>query len=342
MIADTTSRLQRSEHESTAPLLSIVTTSFAAERLNDACRLLESVREQNYRSIQVVFVAERSRELYEGLTRYVEMQGMSNVSVVFNQGEPGASASRNVGLKHAQGEYVAIVDDDVVLSADWAEEMVRTYADASIVGVTGPALPRWEDDRMRWFPDEFSWLCGCTLWNDWGEETREIRHVGGMNCSFRREALERAGGYSRSLKTLQEGGWLQPTGEEVEFSLRVKGITGGRIVFNPRVRVHHMVHWEKLRMSVIAKRAFRMGYLRHMAKRLYPDDGQAESASKTEYALLRRILLRLLPEILKTAPVQPGIAWRKLSVSIVALAFTSLGYLVYTLKPFTPQARRIG
>ena len=320
-----------------SPLLSIVATSYSADRLEDIFRLLDSIKGQTYQNIEMVFVAEGSTELYNGVKTYAQGKAVPAVRVVFNQMEPGASASRNIGIRQANGELIALVDDDVQLFPDWAEEMVKTYADDSIIGVTGPAFPRWEDESMSWFPDEFSWLWGGTQWGNWGDEIREIRNVGGMNCSFRREGFEKAGGYLTSLKTLQEGGWFQPTGEEVEFSLRVKKVTGKRIVFNPKVRVYHRVYKERFRTRVIAKRAFRMGYLRHMAKSIYGDKKEVEAGSRAEHTLLKRIFTRLLPDILKTFFRHPIIAWRKLSVSIIAILFTSLGYLMYFFKPFQPE-----
>ena len=157
-----------------------------------------------------------------------------------------------------------------------------------------------------------------------------------MNCSFRREAFDKAGGYLTSLKTLQEGGWFEPTGEEVEFSLRVKKITGKRIVFNPRVKVYHKAYKSRLRWSVMAKRAFRMGYLRHMSRSIYPEGDGESSASGTEYALLRRIFTKLLPDILRSFFKHPAIAWRKFSVCFIGVFFTGLGYIAYIFKPFKP------
>jgi GT2 family glycosyltransferase len=319
------------------PLLSIVATSYSTDRLKDIFNLLNSIKQQAYPYIETIFVTERSLELHNKVKGYASERVIPKVQVLFNEAEPGASAARNLGIKHSNGEIIALVDDDVTLFPDWAEEMVKTYQDDSIIGATGPALPMWEDESMRWFPDEFSWLWGGTLWGDWHNEIREIKNVGGMNCSFRREAFDKAGGYLTSLKTLQEGGWFQPTGEEVEFSLRVRRITGKRIVFNPKVKVYHKVYKSRFRWRVMAKRAFRMGYLRRMGKAIYPEnDKREESASRVEYALLKRIFTKLVPDILRGFFRHPAIAWRRLSVCVIGTLFTGLGYIFYIFKPFRP------
>ena len=322
----------------TNPLLSIIATSYSRERLEDIYNLVDSIEAQTYKNIELMFVVQGSVEFYNRIRIYIDTKKIAQVNVIFNEKNPGASSSRNMGIRQAKGELIAIVDDDVVLSPDWAEEMAKTYQDESITGVTGPALPHWEDESMSWFPDEFSWLWGGTLWGDWGDKISEIENVGGMNCSFRREAFDKAGGYLTCLKTLQEGGWFQPTGEEVEFSLRVRQITGKRIVFNPRVKVYHKVYKSRFRIRVIAKRSFRMGYLKHMARNIYPHGKHAESAPRAECVLIKRIFNRLLPQIFKGFFTHPFIAWRKLTVCIISVLFAGLGYILYVFKPFKMQS----
>ena len=317
-----------------SPLLTIITTSYSIDRLKDILCLLDSIEKQTFHNLETIMVIEGDLDLYNEILSYSDREMTLKPIVIFNNSKLGASSARNLGIENAQGEIIAIVDDDVELLPDWAEEMLKTYQDESVIGVTGPALPHWENDSMSWFPDEFSWLWGGTLWNEWGEGTTEVSNVGGMNCSFRREAFEKAGGYLTSLKTLQEGGWFQPTGEEVEFSLRVRRVTKQRIVFNPRVRVYHKVQRNQFRPNVIAKRSFRMGYLRNMAKHTNSDRKARESVKKTEFALLKRVLTRLLPDIMQSFLRQPIIAWRRLCISVTAILFAALGYLFYYLKPF--------
>ena len=110
----------------TSPRLSIVVTSYTTERLEDIFELLDSVRGQSYRDLELVFVAERSQELRERVDSYTKQRSMANAKIVFNNGPGGLSASRNVGVREASGDIIAFADDDVVLFPDWAEEMVNT------------------------------------------------------------------------------------------------------------------------------------------------------------------------------------------------------------------------
>ena len=120
---------------------------------------------------------------------------------------------------------------------------MKTYAqDSSVIGVTGPILPLWEQESMSWFPRELYWIFSCTYW-DMAEKT-EVRNGYGTNLSFRREAFNSGERFRTSLGVKGGGqrGWQEPGAEEVEFSLRVRRKTGKHIVYNPRVRVKHKVY----------------------------------------------------------------------------------------------------
>jgi len=241
-------------------LLSIVVTSFTTERLKDIYELLDSIKAQTYPHIETIFVAEQTKELLDKVNHYASRKHIPNLKVLFNNGEPGLSEARNVGIKEARGYIIAFVDDDVVLFPEWAKEMVNAYDDDSIIGVTGPAFPLWEDESMSWFPEEFYWIISCTTWCGW-DEVREVRNAWGMNMSFRTEAFQKCGAF------LNEFGYHKgPMAEDNEFSLRVRRKTGKRIMYSPKVRVRHRVHKYRLSQQFIKERAYWIGYSRRMMK----------------------------------------------------------------------------
>jgi glycosyltransferase involved in cell wall biosynthesis len=325
--------------------------------------------------LETIFVAERSRELYERVKEYgeeifgdsletgrdsVEIRdsvetGRDSVEikspnlnqsqpistnlpfkVLFNDGEPGLSAARNLGIRKAKGDIIAFVDDDVVLPPDWAEEMINAYQDDSIIGVTGPALPLWEDESMSWLPEELYWIISCTAWCGWNQ-TREVRNAWGMNMSFKTEAFQKCGDFSNKF-----GYHKGPMAEDNEFSLIVKAKTGKRIIYHPNVRLWHRVHKYRLSQRFIKERAYWIGHSRRMLKRLYPEAEKGKDLLDQEHQLLKRIFTRLFPSILKDFFTNPVIAWRKLSVTITALFFVTLGYHSHLLNPFNRQKIKLG
>jgi glucosyl-dolichyl phosphate glucuronosyltransferase len=311
------------------PLLSVIVTSYTNERLKDTFELLDSMKIQTYPRTEFIFVVERSKDLLGQIKHYIHQKTTPNMNVLFNDGEPGLSAARNVGIKEANGDIIAFVDDDVVLQKGWAEEMVKAYKDESIIGVTGPALPLWEDETMSWFPEEFFWIISCTAW-DADDRVKEVRNAWGMNMSFRREAFEKAGLFSNKF-----GFHKGPMAEDNELSLRIKEKTGKKIFYFPDVKLWHKVHKYRLSQKFIKERAYWIGYSRRMMK-------QTKSTSKNnstdllsqEHRLLKRIFTRLFPDIIKKSFTKPVIAWRITRISVTALIFVALGYYSHLVPKF--------
>lgn len=304
------------------PLLSIVITSYTTERLEDIFELLDSIKTQTYPNLETIFIAERSRELHEEVKTYAEEKAIPNMMVVFNSGEPGVSVARNLGIKEARGDIVAFVDDDVVLFPDWTEGMVKAHEDDSIIGVTGPAFPLWEDESPQWLPEQFYWLISCTGWTGWSE-TRTVRGAFGSNMAFKREAFDDGclfsvkAGYARSSH-------LQPVSDDIEFSLRVRKRTGRPIIFTPNARVWHKASKNRLSLGFAAARAYHIGHTRRIFKRYYANElGPFEQ----EHQVLKGVF-RLLLSIPKEFLTKPRLAWKKLSLIIVVLISIAVGYLV--------------
>ena len=306
------------------PLLSIIITSYTLDRLRDIFELLDSIKTQTYDHIEIILVVERSTELLERIKRYIDENAISNTKVVFNLGEPSQSSARNFGISEAKGDLIAFIDDDALPFVDWAEEMVKTYNDDSVVGVTGPAVPLWEDRAMSWFPEEFYWIIGGTACLE-SNEMRRVRNVWGMNMSFRTEALGPCR-FALGHKAADDGTKVGIEGEETELSIRVQQRTGKLIVFNPKVRVHHKVFKFRVTPKFIRRKAFWQGYTKAVLKNIYRHNENNINVLETEYRLLRQILLQLLPSIGKRFFSHPINAWKSLCFTITVLFYVALGY----------------
>lgn len=309
-------------------LLSIIITSYSTERLNDIFELLDSIKGQSYANVETIFVAERRSELFSEVKRYVEEKTIPNVRIVFNHGKPGLSPARNLGIKESQGDIMAFLDDDALPAPDWADEVAKTYNDESVIGVTGPISPLWQDGPMEWFPSDFDWILSCSAWSGITEK-REMRNVWGTNMSFRREAFDSSGLFLTALGAKGGGvsGKHEPVAEETELSIRVRTRTGKRILYNPSVRVWHRVYRYRVASVWIARRAYWEGYTKAILRKLYGKGDENLNTLGPEYALLRRILFRLLPNILKGFFTGPLPSWRKLRIMVIVLFFVVFGYL---------------
>lgn len=306
-------------------------------RLGDICKLLVSINEQNFSGAEVIFVTE-SRRLLEHVKAFA--QGISEPSFAFkgilNSGEIGVNAARNVGIRHASGRVIALVDDDVVLMPNWIKYTMENFlSDDKLVGLTGPAIPMWDDPgRMSWFPKELYFVWGCTVWN-WSSVTA-IRNVGGMNCSFRRDVLVQVGMYDVNLGP--KGGeevisWFSPSGEEVDLSLRIRlAYPDGRIIFDPRVAVRHRAEAARFNLRFIIKRSFRLGYTKRFIEVRYRNKF-AHDLLNLERGHLASIPLTSTRALFNDALHHPVRAFRRFFLTVIGTISAILGYLSYQFRP---------
>jgi glycosyltransferase involved in cell wall biosynthesis len=314
-------------------LLSIIITSYTTERVDDIQELLDSIKSQSYSNIEVIYVVEKSKELYTSIIKYAQKKAIPKVFILFNDGEQGLSGARNKGVKSAKGNVLAFVDDDTVLYPNWAEEIMKTFAnDPTIIGLTGPAIPLWEDESMKWLPAEFQWIVGSTsFWT--ANEIREVRNVWGMNMSFSREAFEKYGGFVMRMSDFKEKGVAKNMlshsygnivpHEDVELSLRVTRKSGKRIVYNPNVKVMHRATKNRLMIGFIMKEALHQGCAKRMMKRVYPHDNQLLNR---EHDVLIEVFGRLVPRTILRFPKEPYTSWRRFSITFFTLFFLGIGY----------------
>lgn len=310
-----------------SPALSLVVTTYTEDRLKDVAALLASVRRQTVHNLEVIFVGEGTAALCAEAERLARAIGVSRFRAILNTGPPGLSGARNAALPLIEGEIVAFVDDDVVLSPDWAEKLVDVFArDHSVVGIAGAAVPLWEDPQMGWLPEEFYWLISCTAWFD-GRRGMSMRNAWGVNMAFRRDAIahaqfdERLGGNVGATDGRKRG----LLGEDTVFSLRVRESThGGRIVYDPDIQVLHKIYRYRLTPRYVRRRAFWEGYTKAVLRR---ETGLAiAGAAGPEGRLLRRILLRLLPRTAGLLVRNPLLASRRLGFTMSTIFFVALGH----------------
>ncbi|MDP2948661.1 MAG: glycosyltransferase family 2 protein [Chloroflexota bacterium] len=308
--------------------MSVIVTSYTLDRVKDVQGVLESLHAQTYRNLEIIFVGEGTQEICHRIEGFAMQKGIANLRTVFNDGVPGLSPARNLGAKHSRGDIIAFIDDDAIAFPDWVQEIVDAFRqNAGAIGLTGPAYPLWQGNKLEWFPEEFYWLLSCPT-PGWTGFTRPtiVRNAWGMNMAFRKEAFD-----SCRFSEAFVGG--EKTGaDDVEFSMQVRRATGKVILFHPAVRVSHKVYRNRLSASFIRRKSFRDGYGKAILKKLYPEGKEASFNIHIEIAVLRLILLRFFPRMLGRLPRDPIGAWNQFRVASIALFYTGAGYLAGYLK----------
>src|SRR6266516_4110960 len=173
-----------------------------------------------------------------------EADGRIPVRVV-HEPVPGLSNARNRGLRSAAGEIVVFADDDVEVDRDWLAVLAAPFRHDERVGATsGLTLPgAMESPVQRWtegFGGRTRPLAVRRF--DLAEPPPDrplfpftVGELGaGRNMAFRRDLLERLGGFDRALGP----GTLAHAGDDIEALLRVV-LSGEAVVHDPAAIVWH-------------------------------------------------------------------------------------------------------
>lgn len=208
-------------------------------------------RQRGVRTWEVIVVdndpAGSARPALEGVTapvRYVV------------EPHPGASHARNRGTAEAQGDVVAMLDDDVVPEPDWLRELTAPIDDDRADLTGGPVRLEPQVDRPRWFDED---VVGRYLTHhDLGGTPRELaveEFVVTANAAFRSSLLVRVGGFRPELGP-RPGRHL--VGDDVDLHRRCVAL-GARAWWVPTAHVVHELPADRLRPSWILGRAWLQG-----------------------------------------------------------------------------------
>jgi glycosyltransferase involved in cell wall biosynthesis len=169
--------------------------------------------------------------------------------------KPGLDFARNRALKEATGEFLAFLDDDVVIDRNWFDGLMEAWVENPDAGAfTGLVLPyelateaQILFERRGGFRRGFEKIrYGHTIPNDSLGLYPCVTGIFGVGCNmaFRREVLLKIGGFDEALDT---GAPLPGGGDHDIFYQVIRA--GYPLVYEPRYLVFHQhrQEYEKLR-----------------------------------------------------------------------------------------------
>jgi glucosyl-dolichyl phosphate glucuronosyltransferase len=311
------------------PSVSVVICAHTEERWNDTLAAAASVRAQSHAAKELITVVDHNPRLYRRLR-----PALPDAAVVENREEQGLSGARNTGAAIAAGEIVAFLDDDAVADPTWLEFLVSSYSDPSVVGAGGLTLPLWATRRPSWFPREFDWVVGCT-YVGMPRSRAPVRNLMGANASFRREVIDKVGGFTNGIGRSGASrplGWTED--EETEFCIRLgQRLPGMVLVFDNRAVIRHRVPPTRERFSYYRSRCYAEGLSKAMlARSVGTADGLSAERSYTTRTLPRGVA-HGLADVLRG----DGAGLGRAGAIVAGLAIATAGY---TVGAFRARRRR--
>lgn len=218
------------------PLVSIIIPNKDQSEALKKC--LDSIREKtSYRNYEIIIVENNSEEP-ETFAFYKKIAG-EKIKIVTWEGEFNYSAINNFGVRHARGDYLLLLNNDVeIINGDWLTEML-SHCQRKEVGIVGAKL-YYPDNKIQHagiiigiggvagsvfvgLPRAFSgYLHKASIQLDLSAVTAACMLV-------KRSVFEQVGGLEEKLKVAFN---------DVDFCLRVRE-KGYLVVYDPYAELYH-------------------------------------------------------------------------------------------------------
>lgn len=218
-----------------SPLISIIIPNKDQVESLDKC--LESIEKSSYKNYEIIIVENNSTE-GETFAYYKKIES-DKIRIVYWPDEFNYSAINNFGVKHARGDYLLLLNNDVeVITTDWLEELTAN-CQRKDVGIVGARL-YYPDDTIQHagivigiggvagalfvgMPRMFTgYLHKAAIQQDLSAVTAACMMV-------KRSVYEELGGLEEELKVAFN---------DVDFCLRARE-KGYLVVYDPNVELYH-------------------------------------------------------------------------------------------------------
>jgi GT2 family glycosyltransferase/2-polyprenyl-3-methyl-5-hydroxy-6-metoxy-1,4-benzoquinol methylase/glycosyltransferase involved in cell wall biosynthesis/Flp pilus assembly protein TadD len=98
---------------------------------------IDSIRRHTKNPYEIIVIDNASSD---GTVEYLEAQ--KDIRAVFNEENLGFPAGCNQGMEIAKGDYVVLLNNDVIVSDNWLEDLIECAESSSQIGIVGPMSNR--------------------------------------------------------------------------------------------------------------------------------------------------------------------------------------------------------
>ena len=204
-------------------------------------RLAESLTRQTYKNIEIIIVDDGSDDDTAEICRRLEQEGKID-RFIRNEVRGGKASAANTALRYSTGKYIVHIDADSHLAHDSVETILLPfYMDPAIGAVGGDVRVANTEAGLVTRLQAIEYMKSISTGRTVSSELGILRIIAGAHGAFRRDILERL------------GGWDVGPGLDGDITLKIRKL-GFRVVHEA-----HAVCFTNAptRFRVLAKQRFR-------------------------------------------------------------------------------------
>lgn len=218
--------------------------------LDDTLLCLDSIRKQTIDNYEIIVVDNGSAE-----EQKIVLRGIKDITLIDLPENTGFTGGQIAAFEKANGEFLALINNDAVIAPDWAAEALKSFQGHPKVAAVGGKAFLWDINKKQSpFSEENSFysyqvvnlISGHTRTLTYGENEVAIDSVSGSGVMINRKAINKVGYFDNTFFAYYE---------ETDLFARFKR-AGFQVLYNPRMHT-----WHKIAQSTKSKPNF---YLYHM------------------------------------------------------------------------------
>jgi hypothetical protein len=210
-------------------LISVVVVNWNRKELLRAC--LQSLRAQVDVRFETIVVDNGSSD---GSAEMAERE--FGARVIRNSGNRGFCAANNQGFAAAEGEFLALLNNDAEAEPGWLAALLQACNRRPDVGMAASKVLVWEDPKRIDKVGHAIWPDGQNRGRGSGvvdlgqfDREEEVLWPDGCACMYRRAMIEQIGGFDEDFFAY---------GDDAELGLRAR-IAGWTCIYTPAAVVRH-------------------------------------------------------------------------------------------------------
>jgi len=218
-------------YPSQAPRVSLVIVNYNGREVLEEC--LDSVLAQTHPADQVIVVDNCSDD---GSREWLHSRQKPPWTSLFLDSNVGYAEACNVGIAASRGDLIGILNNDLILAPNWLEALLLhgdpkwSFWASKIVFASDPQQIDSAGDGMAVIGSAFKTGHGQDV--SLFEQCREVFGACGAAALYRRDLLERTGGFDSDFFLIYE---------DADLNMRAR-LLGYRCLFVPEAVVKHRVN----------------------------------------------------------------------------------------------------